>query len=230
MPPADATSPPEPGQRRLAPRIRARLHELYFGKSERSVRFRLTVIAIDFVMIAFFIAAPLLRDTPAFLFIDATQSNLQLPGLCGTVYALPTIQVPIGVADGTGALPPFYISRIPFSQATVGLTLYSQAAAIDVGDVLQRVLAMPITRWRYRNDTAAWHLGPVAEDFHAAFGLGESEQYIGTVDADGVALAAIQGLAARSEARASALQQENAQLRATLDALAARVAALEQER
>ncbi|MBS0489145.1 MAG: ion transporter [Proteobacteria bacterium] len=70
MPPADAISPPEPGQRRLAPRIRARLHELYFGKSERSVRFRLTVIAIDFVMIAFFIAAPLLRDTPAFLFID----------------------------------------------------------------------------------------------------------------------------------------------------------------
>ncbi|MBA4011822.1 MAG: ion transporter [Phenylobacterium sp.] len=68
--PADAAPLPEPGQRRLGPRIRARLHELYFGKSDRSVRFRLTVIAIDFVMIAFFIAAPLLRDTPVFLFID----------------------------------------------------------------------------------------------------------------------------------------------------------------
>ena len=68
--PADAAPLPDPGQRRLAPRIRARLHELYFGKSNRSVRFRLTVIAIDFVMIAFFIAAPLLRETPVFLFVD----------------------------------------------------------------------------------------------------------------------------------------------------------------
>jgi trimeric autotransporter adhesin len=103
-------------------------------------------------------------------------------------------------------------------------------SAIDVGDVLKRVLAMPITRWRYRQEHGVWHIGPVAEDFHAAFGLGESEQYIGTVDADGVALAAIQGLAARSEQRASQLERENTQLRATLDALAARVAALEQER
>jgi voltage-gated potassium channel len=61
---------PDPGQRRWAPRVRARLHELYFGHSARSIRFRLTVIAIDFVMIGFFIAAPLLRDTPVFLFVD----------------------------------------------------------------------------------------------------------------------------------------------------------------
>ncbi|HEY9233463.1 MULTISPECIES: potassium channel family protein [Phenylobacterium] len=61
---------PDPDQRRRAPRIRARLHELYYGRSDRSLRFRLAVIAIDFVMIAFFIAGPLLRDTPVFLFID----------------------------------------------------------------------------------------------------------------------------------------------------------------
>ena len=69
MPTAEAPLP-EPGQRRLAPRIRARLHELYFGTSRRSVRFRLWVIAIDLVMIAFFIASPLLRESPAFLVID----------------------------------------------------------------------------------------------------------------------------------------------------------------
>lgn len=34
----------------------------------------------------------------------------------------------------------------------------------------------------------------MAQDFYAAFGLGESEKHIGTIDADGVALAAIQGL------------------------------------
>ncbi len=37
-------------------------------------------------------------------------------------------------------------------------------------------------------------MGPVAQSFHGAFGLGASECHIGTVDADGVALAAIQGV------------------------------------
>ena len=38
------------------------------------------------------------------------------------------------------------------------------------------------------------HVGPMAQDFHAAFGLGGDDKHINTVDADGVALAAIQGL------------------------------------
>jgi hypothetical protein len=38
------------------------------------------------------------------------------------------------------------------------------------------------------------HMGPMAQDFHAAFGLGEDERRISIVDSDGVALAAIQGL------------------------------------
>ena len=41
---------------------------------------------------------------------------------------------------------------------------------------------------------AVRHLGPTAQDFHAAFGLGHSDRHISTVDADGVALSAIQGL------------------------------------
>jgi flagellar biosynthesis/type III secretory pathway protein FliH len=44
-------------------------------------------------------------------------------------------------------------------------------------------------------------MGPTAQDFQAAFGLGSDEQCIGTVDADGVALAAIQGLNEKVEAR-----------------------------
>ena len=38
------------------------------------------------------------------------------------------------------------------------------------------------------------HIGPTAQDFSRAFGLGEDNRHITTVDADGVALAAIQGL------------------------------------
>jgi hypothetical protein len=54
---------------------------------------------------------------------------------------------------------------------------------------------LPISTWQHVNeDTTIRHLGPMAQDFHAAFGLGANETSIGTIDADGVALAAIQGL------------------------------------
>jgi hypothetical protein len=93
--------------------------------------------------------------------------------------------------------------------------------AIDAEAILDRLLALPLSRWRYRDeDPAIVHLGPMAEDFHDAFALGGDPRYIGTVDADGVALAAIQGLNAR-------LTRENAALRSALDALTARLAALE---
>jgi hypothetical protein len=66
---------------------------------------------------------------------------------------------------------------------------------VDAKTVLERVAAMPITRWHYTNDVATPHLGPMAQDFHAAFGLnGADDKHIATVDEDGVALAAIQGL------------------------------------
>ncbi len=56
-------------------------------------------------------------------------------------------------------------------------------------------MQLPVTRWRYKGEAdSVRHIGPMAQDFSAAFGLGESETHIGTVDADGVALAAIQGL------------------------------------
>ena len=60
----------EQGRRRWLPRLRARLHELYHGSTRRSVRFRLRVIALDFLLIAFFIAGPFLREYPAYLVID----------------------------------------------------------------------------------------------------------------------------------------------------------------
>ena len=38
------------------------------------------------------------------------------------------------------------------------------------------------------------HIGPVAQDFHEAFNVGADDKHISTIDADGVALAAVQGL------------------------------------
>jgi hypothetical protein len=81
--------------------------------------------------------------------------------------------------------------------------------AVDTKSFLERVVALPITRWHYTNDLEAAHVGPVAQDFHAAFGLGSDDKHIATVDADGVALAAIQGLNQKLEEK---LQQKETEI------------------
>jgi hypothetical protein len=97
---------------------------------------------------------------------------------------------------------------------------------INSREVLEKVAALPITRWNFKQDTCSEHLGPMAQDFYAAFGLGTDDKHIATVDADGVALAAIQGLNAKvesgkrkTEASLEELRAENAELKARLAAL-----------
>jgi hypothetical protein len=89
---------------------------------------------------------------------------------------------------------------------------------IDASEVLARVTQLPLSQWSYRNEPTVRHLGPVAQDFRAAFGLGEDERTISTVDSAGVALAAIQGLNAK-------LERENAALRERLERIEAQLAA-----
>ncbi|HEY9173519.1 MAG TPA: tail fiber domain-containing protein [Verrucomicrobiae bacterium] len=97
---------------------------------------------------------------------------------------------------------------------------------VDPQAVLAKVVALPLSEWRYKDDEErSRHLGPVAQDFHAAFGLGPDDKHIATVDADGVALAAIQGLNQKLEgtrAENAALKQRLAQLEEVVRALAAR--------
>ena len=95
-------------------------------------------------------------------------------------------------------------------------SLKSGFAAIDPIAMLDKLIALPITSWAYKGSLEGTHVGPVAEDFKAAFGLAGDGKSISTVDADGVALAAIQGLNQK-------LEIENAALRARLDALEAKV-------
>lgn len=68
--------------------------------------------------------------------------------------------------------------------------------ALDSKDVLAKVISMPVTEWNYKDDAAdKRHIGPVAQDFHAAFDLnGADDKHISVVDEGGVALSAIQGL------------------------------------
>lgn len=73
---------------------------------------------------------------------------------------------------------------------------------LDGDDVLLKIAQMPIREWSYKaQDPSIRHLGPTAQDFSAAFGLGEDALKISTIDADGVALRAIQALEARTRAQ-----------------------------
>lgn len=83
----------------------------------------------------------------------------------------------------------------------------------DAQDVLERVARLPVSSWQFKDHAGVRHLGPMAQDFHAAFGLGQDERQIGASDIAGVSLAAIQGL--------------HAQLRASQAQIAAQAAALE---
>jgi len=94
-------------------------------------------------------------------------------------------------------------------------------APVDSRALLERVASLAIAEWSYRGE-ADRHVGPIAEDFKAAFGLGGDERYIGTVDADGVALVAIQGLNAKLEAKVAEQAREIAELRRVVNELLAR--------
>lgn len=96
---------------------------------------------------------------------------------------------------------------------------------IDKQAVLRKVVDLPVTRWQYKGEADdVHHVGPVAQDFRAAFDVGHDERYITTIDADGVALAAIQGLheiVQEKNCEISQLKDEVAELRALVHGLIA---------
>ena len=97
---------------------------------------------------------------------------------------------------------------------------------VDPVAVLAGVRSLDISAWSYDAEPGVRHMGPMSEDFSAMFGLGANRAGIAAVDADGVALAAIQALAAENEA----LVRRNAELAAHVGELDARLAALEAAR
>jgi hypothetical protein len=91
--------------------------------------------------------------------------------------------------------------------------------SVDPAGVLERVRNLPISTWNYTSDEpSVRHIGPMAQDFAATFGVGGDDRHIHVVDGQGVALAAIQGLLREVEA----LRDENAALATRLAALEAR--------
>lgn len=88
--------------------------------------------------------------------------------------------------------------------------LKENVAPVNEENLLEQIRSLPIYEWNYRSEgTGVRHVGPMAQDFHDAFSLGDNEKTISTVDADGVAIAAIQALARKIDQ----LSAENARLR-----------------
>jgi len=86
-------------------------------------------------------------------------------------------------------------------------------APVDAKAVLEKVSRLPISTWSYRSEPdGIRHLGPMAQDFKAGFGLGDDDRTYYAVDAQGVALAAIQALdhmVAEQQKRIDKLEREN---------------------
>ncbi len=86
---------------------------------------------------------------------------------------------------------------------------------VDKQELLRKVAGLRVRNYKLRDQNdGTRHIGPVAQEFHAAFGVGEDSKSINLADADGVLLAAVQ-----------ALYEQNQELRAELDNLKAQMIA-----
>ena len=108
---------------------------------------------------------------------------------------------------------------------------------VDARSIADKIAALPMTEWNYIGYPQK-HIGPMAQDFHAAFPWSGDDKTINSADETGVALAAIKALNAEVSGQKSevngqkteieSLKMKNAELKAKLDAVMARLDAMEQ--
>jgi hypothetical protein len=106
----------------------------------------------------------------------------------------------------------------PDGDMTIGGTLtensdkHAKMAIVPVNEaeILDKVATLPVSAWTYKDDTSgARHVGPMAQDFYAAFGLGHTDKGIATLDTSGIALASIKALHDELEQAHSSLSQQD---------------------
>ena len=102
---------------------------------------------------------------------------------------------------------------------------------VDERQILEKLMGMSVSTWQYKGQSEVVpHIGPMAQDFYAAFGMGRDEHYISSVDADGVALASVQGLyqlVQEKDARIAALEKQTTDQEKRLDDFESRLMNLE---
>jgi hypothetical protein len=143
----------------------------------------------------------------------------------------------VGVyVGGVGAAPSTQRLLATTSGVTVNGTFNNQSdrnakqdfTSVKPQQILDKVVQLPISQWSYKDDPATRHIGPVAQDFHAAFKIGTDDRHIAPLDEGGVALAAIQGLNQKVEEREAALRTELKQKQTEITELKQKNTALEQ--
>lgn len=92
--------------------------------------------------------------------------------------------------------------------------------SVNGRNVLEKLTSLEISEWSYKDSPADRHVGPMAQDFYAAFGLGNSDTGIATLDSSGVALAAIKALIVENASlkeRLSLLESQQSQMQAVME-------------
>lgn len=86
---------------------------------------------------------------------------------------------------------------------------------VNESKILDEITNIKIQQWTYKDRPDETHIGATAQDFYEAFGLGADDKHISTIDADGVALAAIQALKKQNDS----LREEVNELKSIVSSL-----------
>jgi uncharacterized coiled-coil protein SlyX len=125
-----------------------------------------------------------------------------------------------GVRFITGSASNPNVTYIPGDSA--GWTTTSSRAVktnidpVEPREALNGVKSMDIATWEYEREdgdgAGTTHIGPMAEEFHDAFDVGSSDEHINSINADGVALAAIQGLSTELDETREELSEKDGRI------------------
>jgi hypothetical protein len=91
---------------------------------------------------------------------------------------------------------------------------------VDYRDMVDKVVVLPVSQWSYKTqDESIEHVGPMAQDFHRLFGLGEDDKHLTSLDLAGVSLAAIKGLYEMNQEQKAQLDRQAEEISALKDEL-----------
>jgi trimeric autotransporter adhesin len=160
-------------------------------------------------------------DSKNFFFSSTAQDQFSVRATGGARF--------VSAIDGTTGAPTAGVELAPGGGSWSSLSDRASKRAIDPvsgRQVLRELASVPVSTWSYRSQKdSIRHIGPMAQDFYRAFGVGEDRKHIASVDADGIALAAIKGLSRKLQVERRRRHEQERRM----DRLEARVAALERD-
>jgi hypothetical protein len=167
-------------------------------------------------------------DSPGmFVWADSWNADFQPHdyGFWTNTFAVRATGGSVWITSTNGTMGPYFVPGDLGWRSSCDRNLKENFKPVDSQAVLERLSRLPITEWNAKAQSpSVRHIGPVAQDFHAAFGLGgNDDKSISSIDECGVALVAIQGLNQKVEDQRAELKSKQAEI----DELKQRLARLE---